>query len=428
MSPSNSNYEDTSRFAKINKSFGLAATEATHQEIDHPEGKTVVYSTDPHESDVPPKFVTFNSLKELREAIGRPADPEMGRAVHSLEVAPILHLKATPEGGWTRANVDKIKISLSEEQKQSLKLLSHKYIAGVKDDLDGFDPLLDALHFPLKVAIFSSPKPKVVHGVAVIKSKHPGEPVIWNYPEVIMGRKAEIKMETDFILEAHALKSAAGPNGDLVINNFPDDYPEPAPAGSNPSQPPKAAPGDEGVVRNSTAKGCPLYCAVGPTNGHDGKTGTDGGDGEPGRKGLPMSSLIVEVDETVGTIILNAGGGNGQNGGHGGNGSEGGLGGDPGSGPTPCGTANPGPQGTGGKGGKGGNGGDGGDVGLITFKLPYGMPEPKLDLTIVKGAPGSNGVPGEGGNPGGAPGDPNDHTGKPSLPPKIVFEYLPPQQ
>ena len=70
MSFKNLNPQQQNRFASTNKKLGLQEEEATHGTIDHPKGKTIVYSSDPNESDVPPKLVTVNSIQEFKKMVG----------------------------------------------------------------------------------------------------------------------------------------------------------------------------------------------------------------------------------------------------------------------------------------------------------------------------------------------------------------------
>lgn len=422
--------ERQKRFAATNKKLGLPAEQGTHTPVDHPKNKTIIYSSDPEESDVPPKLVTVNSIADLRKMLGfDDASQMIAKKSATVLTANLKALESIHKIKTANLSDGKpLKDQLSTQQKAELKTASVQLVTTGAPELEKYESLLNEVQFPMKMAVFSDPAPKVIDGTAVIKSGKDGLPVTWNYSEIIMGPEGKIRQETDFIMVTDSLESSNGATGDLPINNTPPDYSEPAPEGGTSGPPGQAGGGTAGVAKaNNSKKGCPIECYTPPGDGKPGTQGADGGDGSPGQKGGAMSSLTITINEKLtGKIIIQAGGGNGQVGGKGGKGADGGEGGPPGSCPTQCTAANKGPQGPGGQGGMGGNGGDGGDVGVIIIKLPFDMAQPPVDLTPVGGKGGNNGSPGEGGLPGGKPGDTNPHTPNPSPAPQVIFQRLPP--
>lgn len=399
-------------YMMTNKRLGLSAEECTHEQIDHPEGKTIVYSSDPKESDVPPKLITVNSIEEMKKLVATTLpDKDVKEPNESLAL----------EKPGTVNEVERVGAIFDAAK---------GFVYGNSEKLNKYSKTINETFFPTKVALFASTDTKVIDGNAVIKSRN-GEVVHWHYPEVVMGPNAKIIQESDFILETDELVSKIGPDGNLVINNTPPPYDKAAPDGSTPGTAGTAGPGTPGTsASNDKKKGCPVECTKAPGNGIDGDDGENGGPGSPGSKGRPMSSLTVTITKKLtGKIIIKAAGGDGQNGGNGGKGGDGQKGGPPGSCPEGCTPANKGADGKGGKGGMGGNGGDGGDVGQIIIKIPHDMKQPDVDIQPDPkgGKPGSNGNPGTGGANGGAGGETNTHKPKPSPAPQVTFVRLPPE-
>src|ERR1700743_1798224 len=78
---------------------------------------------------------------------------------------------------------------------------------------------------------------------------------------------------------------------------------------------------------NYDSSNCKYNCAGSPTNGDPGKTGNAGNKGDDGAQGLKGPISTFQLTDVVGDLVINAGGGNGQDGGKGGRGQDGGPGG-----------------------------------------------------------------------------------------------------
>lgn len=417
-------------YSATNVRFGLNADEVTHGPVSIPEGKNVIFSSDPFESDVPPKLITINSIQEYKKVTGfDTGEINKQSTPHNLDNIKVSALSMFSEGKTS----PKTKFSAEDytpEDKRMLRQAAQEFVVGDAARMEAMTDHINAAFFPTKVAMFSSTDPLVIDGTVTVKPSSDGKAVVWNYPSVTMGPSGKIIQETDFVLNTDVLQSSTGDNGDIIIDNTPPPYSSPANDGSTSPTPSKAGGGTSGEQAQSTSKGCPWYCKKEPGTGDTGKKGPDGGNGTPGGKGGTMSALTMTITKTVtGKVLISASGGNGQDGGKGGKGTDGGPGGDPGTKPAnACTAASAGAQGPGGKGGMGGNGGDGGDVGAIIIKIPYDMQQPQSVIIPTGGRPGNAGSPGQGGTgaPSGGPGDANTHIAKPSPAPSITWQRLPP--
>ena len=161
-------------------------------------------------------------------------------------------------------------------------------------------------------------------------------------------------------------------------------------------------------------QGPPGFCGLQSADGYRGATGEEGGTGNApttlggiGEPGGDAESQFNSPQNTTGTYIYRAKGGEGGQGGKGGQGGTGGTGAQGGKGGTGAncacfrgGTGDGGPGGVGGKGGKGGPGGMGG---------PGGPPGNGNDITVNLPANWAGNIThsedGGRGGPGGEPGD-----------------------
>jgi hypothetical protein len=413
-------------FAATNEKLGLGSDEATHGAVDHPKDKTVVYSTDPLLSDVPPKLITVNSIEDWKKMtgfdVGESSEDPVTHDHSDLKVQALSVSSSTAQA----KSLNLSKSDYTAEDKTMLRKAAQEYVTGGASTMKDLVPHINSALFPIEAAVFSSSDTKV--GPVSIESPD-GKPVVWNYPTVEMGPAGKINVMTDFVMNTSTLESRVGAGGDLPINNTPAPYTTDATAGQTSPPPSIAGGGSSGTQAASTSKGCPIVCTLQPGDGHPGEKGPDGGDGNPGSPGGTMSAVTITINEALtGQIMISASGGNGQNGGAGATGTAGGAGGPAGFQPTTCSPANVGTQGAGGAGGVGGNGGDGGAVGAIIIKIPATMAQPTVNITSAGGKGGNNGASAQGGagKPSGQPGNANTYIPKPSPAPAVVFQRLPP--
>lgn len=384
--------EAQARFAAINERFGLQPDEATHGPIDHPKGKTVVYSGDPLQSDVPPKIIHVASIADLRAMLRAPGhmDDEGVQYPMNLDQYQTLFTRI----GEVKTKAD-LQASLSEQEKDAIRLASHAYVQGDPEKVKSFEPLINALMFPAKVAYFSSPDNKTISGTVEIKGS---TLVTWNYNAITMEEGSQIVQQAPWAVYANTVQSADGSSGDIVIDNHPADIvPATAPDGPNGADGGKGDPGSAGTdyYNGST---CRYECVTPPGNGGTGGPGKNGTAGTAGSKGMDMNPLTWYIQEAItGNIVFTGGGGNGQNGGKGGNGGNGGPGGDPGpiDAHQVCTAGKQGGVGSAGAGADGGAAGPGGNGALVQiFYVSF------TGQTKINQAYGQPGTPGQGGTAG----------------------------
>ena len=175
---------------------------------------------------------------------------------------------------------------------------------------------------------------------------------------------------------------------------------------------PERTPVPDGVPGSRGVNGIDAHCKESwdicgndcpPTVGGTGKPGSPAEDGWAGCDAESGKTVVINVQNYLGGITIDCGGGWGEDGGQGGRGGDGGQGGDGGWGDSCQPNAYGGTGGRGGNGGCGGPGGRGGNGGnaFVYYQNNPSGEQPHLD--VRGGSSGNDGSDGWGGN-GGAPG------------------------
>lgn len=417
-----------SYYAAVNIRLGLAPDECTHGPIEtYRNGETIVFSSDPLESDVPPKIMAIASIAQMNKMVGIP------------DHIPDDHLYAPPPlGAALRSKLENANSSnefwgaLTDEDTENIKDAALVYVLGNSRRVAEYEPLINALMFPTKIACFCSTEDLIIKTPVVVKGN---APVCWCYNNIIIEPGGSLRAEVDMKIDCNNFKTAASgleatDTGDYLIDVSVPDYSGPATEGVDAGKGKEGDPGPDAVeAQDMRTKGCPWVCVTEAQNGKQGGKGGDGTVGSPGGRGANQGTFTLTVKEAItGKLIVSAGGGNGQDGGKGGNGGPGGPGG-PGGAAGAQGKcmrkALQGTQGPGGQGAKGGKAGDGGDGNIVTvfYNILQGGVTP-----IYKG--GKKGNPGRGGDVGpGNPAGGSDGNGDPGenskFPAKIVVQPAP---
>jgi len=411
--------EHLEHFKAVNKRLGLPEDTETHDGSQTPqtlghlckEGKdTIVYSSNPEKSDVPPMLIPVKSIAHLNELIGVPDHFDDKHIVYPPPLAGALSAKVNKAS----SPKDLIK-SMTTNEHDNIRQAMEAYVMGNSEKVKDYEGLINRTALPKQVAYFASTDPLVIDKPVVVQGD---DPVVWNYSSITMEDNGSLTAQAPMNITASELISEGK---DKIITANAENY-----DGKNGNPSPNAPDGTDGndggsgqqgssakCGTDSSIKGTPATCVTPPGDGKTGGNGTDGSPGQPGLKGRTQSPFFLTIKEVItGNLIVQAGGGNGQNGGNGGKGGDGGPGGAAGNNCGPCTKAAAGQQGPAGKGGDAGAAGDGGDG--STVQIYYKQVDGDIQQKNVGGAPGNPGKEGSGGKGigGGGNGGPGAQ-GKP---------------
>ena len=416
--------EAQNNYAAVNNRMGLSHDFSSHGPIESQAGVPLVFSADPLESHVPPKIISVASIAQMNDMLGVPDHfpDEHIEGPEPLEQRVQFHLSNV-------GSTNELWSKLTESDIKNVKTAARTYILGNSERVKEYEPLINALMFPAKIAYFACPDDYIIKGPVVVK-KSGSTPIYWCYNNIIIEPGGSITSEAeDFKIDCNNFKTvsaAASEYGleagtDYKIDISVAGYTKAAPDGTDAGQGNQGPKGDNAVEKQDMGtKGCPWTCVSQAKDGKPGLIGGNGTPGSPGGRGQDQGTFTMTVKQVItGQLIITVGGGNGQDAGRGGNGGPGGPGGFPGDVGVhaACTTkANQGPQGPGGNGAKGGKGGDGGDGNVVT--IFYTSIEGGVQPNYVGGLPGN---PGKGGAVGpGIPAGGSDGVGDPGGNGKIV--------
>jgi hypothetical protein len=409
--------EQNERFAEVNARLGLAPDEFTAElpagELAALPRTRIMSSTG--DSHFPRHVISVGSGEEMRKLVGLGEKfvPPTAGTEPDYPVAP------------SREEVDRIlgalrnhtKPQIAYELKERIKQAAIAYVVGNPAKVAPFVPLINALLYPVRAAVFTGQRLELPSGASHIITGD--DPVILNYGEISVAQGATIKVKSRTFISSQVFTREAGVAADqgYTIENIGDPWPGAAQQGGQ---------GGTGAVQTATGtdaaygysiESCTWFCVLEPTNGPQGNAGLKGQLGGPGAPGRASAGGIYNLGLISNPITMLIGGGDGQQGGKGGVGGDGGAGGVRGKPGTGCANAaTDGPQGPGGQGGDGGPGGAGGDSGYVTVYYSYNGTGPAIQVTARTAAGGSGGLsgdPGSGignlgagniGTPQGAPG------------------------
>jgi len=111
-------------YKAANQNLGLPEETQTHAPVKHLKSKTVVYSSDPLESDVPPKVLMVSSIEELKKIMGNPVQQDK-----HIEYPPALSRKLSLRMVNAK-NLDDLKKVLTPKEHDNIKKAMHAYLVG----------------------------------------------------------------------------------------------------------------------------------------------------------------------------------------------------------------------------------------------------------------------------------------------------------
>jgi hypothetical protein len=413
--------EQRERFENTNKLFGLGPQEFTAHLSDEehnalPQTRLMSSTGDSH---FPRHYASVGSIAEMRRLAGfgeRVSPNPLVREPPYPEPLP----KAVVDSVLSGLN-SSLKPQLTQEIADKITAAAAAYVIGDPARVESYVPLINALKFPGRAAVFTGETLTVPDGaVHVIDGD---DPVVMNYGRIVVGKNATIRFRAASYLQCQIFTQAPGVAATAGLRDAAPaldaiaevgDAPSPtifdfsgAPW-TDPAQ--QGAQGDTGPVQTGASTNgashydggsCVWVCDTQPRNGLQGNAGGTGKTGTPGAPGHPSPAGVHRLGVLTQAVTVIIGGGDGQKGGKGGRGGDGGPGGQPGSTANGCNNSvGVGPQGPGGKGGEGGPGGPGGDSGFV--KIYYTWSGPGDGVTVqVRSVSGGKG--GEPGDPGTGP-------------------------
>jgi hypothetical protein len=405
--------EQNERFAEVNARLGLGPDEFTADlppdELSGLPHTRIMSSTG--DSHFPRVVIPVGSIDEMRKLVGLGGNfvaPKVGTEP-DYPVAP------------SQAEIDQIlsavrnnaKPQIGYELKQRIEQAAIAYVLGNPDNVAPFVPLINALLYPGRVAVFTGQKLELPRGASHIITGD--DPVVLNYGQISVAQGATIKVKSTTFISSQVFTKEAGVAADqgYTIENIGDPWPDAAQQGGQGGTGPVQTGTGANAVYGYNGNNCQWFCLTEPTNGPQGNAGLKGLPGAPGAPGNPSGGGLHNLGLITNPITMLIGGGDGQQGGKGGTGGAGGAGGLKGAPGTGCkNNATDGPQGPGGQGGDGGPGGPGGVSGYLTVYYSYNGTGPAIQVTVRTVAGGAGGLPGD---PG--PGVGNNGSGNIGTPP-----------
>lgn len=410
-----------------------------------------IITEDPVKSALEPKFFVVKNVAELKQAGGVPdeiftrhnermadasAEPLDAHIEYPDPLEPALEPSTMERLINKSASRENLAGLIGPENWWKVRKALRAYTIGnsAKVKERGYEPLINALHFPQVAVVFAANDITVTPDQPlIINPPNPGQYTNNNPYKMIVGTltivdggqiisSVPLSMNVQQMIKKNTttLKAASGNNISSVGANGTDGR-----QGNSGGLGSKGSDGRQGTDGTKT-------CSVNPVNGTDGGTGSNGSNGSDGSNGGMPNDLNFNVDSISGEFTALVGGGIGGAGGAGGAGGKGGTGGSGANATTYCSAALGGKGGKGGNGGDGGNGGNGGDGATITiyYKSNEGASILKVTNPSQGGAAGGSGNPGDAGTPGsngagdlgsGNPGK-TGKTGQPGLPGTVIFQ------
>ncbi len=183
-------------FAAANRRLGLDDFHFTDTGVRRrsPDG-TVVFSSDPNESHVPPHIIEVNSIAHLNKLIGCQDDAEY-------DDYPEPNQEATHQAVRRARSKAHLRKLLSDETKGNIRRAAVAYLKGDPKKVEDYEEAINATLFPTRVAAFTGSDLNVAnHTTHKITGK---DPVALNYGTITVGANAEIKVEVDANITAQA--------------------------------------------------------------------------------------------------------------------------------------------------------------------------------------------------------------------------------
>jgi len=394
--------EQNARFADVNARLGLGPEEFTAalspDELAALPAVRRMSSTP--DSDFPLRFVSIGSVEEMRKLVG-----------NDEFVAPTNGSEPDYPSPPSPAEIDRLLNAIRNQQKPqvspelmaSIHQAAIAYVVGNPAKVQAFVPLINALLYPGRVAVFTGDTLDVPRGATHMITGD--DPLVLNFGRITVAKDATIKVNSRTFISSQVFSTELGTSLDAptyTIENIGEPWAGPAQqGGTGATGPAQTGTGTDGAS-NYNNSNCQWVCTTQPGNGPTGNAGGTGLTGTTGAQGHPSAGGVYKLGLITTPITMLIGAGDGQQGGKGGTGGDGGPGGSPGKAATGCtNTPSKGGQGAGGQGGNGGPGGPGGESGFVTVYFSYNGPsQDPIAVTVRTVAGGAGGAPGD---PGAGP-------------------------
>lgn len=186
--------EQREAFAKINALLGLGPDECTYRIQEGAQPQKLILSSEPEHSNVPPYFVPIGSIAELRKVAGyEDIHPKTGYReadeIHYPESLSESHkalLDSQPNG---------MKPIVSPELKRMIEKAAIAFVMLDPERVREYEPLINAVMFPGKVAAFVAEDLEVQTGQTVELTGNSG--TVFNYGTVTVHPGGSIIVAVD---------------------------------------------------------------------------------------------------------------------------------------------------------------------------------------------------------------------------------------
>lgn len=188
--------EQQANYASVNQRFGLEALAGTYDLIEH-TGTNLFFSGDALQSSIVPKLISVDSIAEMNRLIGSP-DTGDDSSIEYPDAFP-----ADKSDLLAKVNSKQALLNLIDDQiRANLGKAARAYVTGNPAKVAAYEPLINAMFFPMHIAYFAAPQTLVVdHQITVTGSI----PVVWNYPEIIFKNGGSITADVDFTINCNSM-------------------------------------------------------------------------------------------------------------------------------------------------------------------------------------------------------------------------------
>ena len=176
--------EEKKTYAAVNRKFGMDDLESTYHPEDYNNGDTLTFSADPEQSDIPPRIITVQTIADLKNLIGNPAERDDTDIDYPADPA--------------NSTADQVRANLQ-------KALS-AYVLGKPEKVMAYEPLINAEMFPMSVAYFAAATTHVIDKPIVVTGP---SPVAWNYASIVFKSGGNITADVNFTITCTTMSKEA---------------------------------------------------------------------------------------------------------------------------------------------------------------------------------------------------------------------------
>lgn len=180
--------------ASVNQRLGLPAdahlTLSKQIKSIQKQKKNLVFSSDPLESDVPPVHVSVGSIAEFKKMVGVPDDQDDSHVNYPSSLSDYHRQLITSVGSKAE-----LLSRMDEDLHDKMRQAAYAYVMGNSSKVQEYEPLINSLMFPGRIAIFTGEDLDIPAGETyTVKGE---DPVVMNFEEITEGKDAEIMITTN---------------------------------------------------------------------------------------------------------------------------------------------------------------------------------------------------------------------------------------